>query len=410
MNMRKLILSLILLFCAVISTFACTSFVVSGKATPDGRPLLLKNRDTGNLNNLVALVNGERYTYIGIFAANDKEHRHAWSGHNEKGFAIMNTAAYNLNGNDGDSDGDGLVIRRALEICATLADFEHLLDTLPRPMDVNANFGVIDAHGGAAYYETGHNGFVKFDANDPMVAPNGYLVRTNFGFSGDHDLDQGVERFAAISSFMQSAYDLGKINIDYLLTNVPHYLTHGTTKLNLYDYMPENEEQTTMFPFRDFIPRYQTASAQLFQGVRDGENPLLTVAWTYVGSPLCTVAIPLCITPSKKLPVVVLAGKNGDAPLTKAGLTLKERLFPQKRGNGKDYINLAALINRQGTGILQQLEPLEDEIIKRAKPLIHQMYRNGNTFEAWDSYYTWVDKIIMEEYQTKFGLLLEEDI
>jgi len=404
--MKKTIFILFLLFSAWTAAQACTSFVVSGKATPDGRPLLLKNRDTGNQNNLVALVKGEKYTYIGIFAANDKEHRHAWSGHNEKGFAIMNTAAYNLNGSDGDSDGDGLVIRRALEICATLEDFEHLLDTLPRPMDVNANFGVIDAHGGAAYYETGHYGFVKYDANDPMVAPNGYLVRTNFGFSGDHELDQGVERFAAMSRFMQTAYDLGQMNIDYLLTQVPHHLTHGTTGLNLYDFMPESGQQLTMFPFRDFIPRYQTASLQLFQGVCEGEDPSHTVAWTYVGSTLTTVPIPLCLTPSKKLPTVVLAGNDGDAPLTKTGLTLKERLFPQKRGNGKDYINLAALINRQETGILQQLLPLEDEIIKRAKPLIDQMHQNGNTTKAWDSYYDWVDSFLKEEYQTRFGLSL----
>ena len=405
--MRKVCFTLALLLLAVSSALACTSFIVSGKATPDGRPLMFKNRDTGNLDNLAALVKGERYTYIGIFAASDTQHREAWSGHNEKGLAVMNTMAYNLNGaNDTESDGEGLIVRRALEICATLADFEHMIDTLSRPIDANSNFGVIDAQGGAAYYEIGHNGYVKYDVNDPNVAPNGYLVRTNFAYSGDHALDQGVERFEAISSLMQTIFMLGELNAEYLLTNVPRHLIHGTTHLNLYNFMPADAHQTTMFPFRDFIPRYQTASAQLFHGVREGENPLLMVAWTYVGSTLSTVAIPLCITPTQKLPAVVQAGKEGSAPLTKAGLTLKERLFPQKRGNGHDYIDLAALINREGTGILQQLEPLEDEIIKRAKPLIHQMHRNGNSFEAWDSFYKWVDEIVLSEYQTRFGLIL----
>ena len=92
--------------------------------------------------------------------------------------------------------------------------------------------------------------------------------------------------------------------------------------------------------------------------------------------------------------------------ITLAGLSLKERLFPQKRGNGHDYIDLAALINRQGTGILQQLELVEDEIIKRAKPLIHQMHRNGQSFEAWDSFYQWVDGIVRSEYQTRLGVLI----
>ena len=36
---------------------ACTSAVVSGKVTPDGRPLLWKNRDTDYLRNHVAYIN-----------------------------------------------------------------------------------------------------------------------------------------------------------------------------------------------------------------------------------------------------------------------------------------------------------------------------------------------------------------
>ena len=35
---------------------ACTSFIVSGKVTKDGRPLIFKNRDTGNVNNVVVVM------------------------------------------------------------------------------------------------------------------------------------------------------------------------------------------------------------------------------------------------------------------------------------------------------------------------------------------------------------------
>ena len=38
---------------------ACTSAVVSGKVTPDGRPLLWKNRDTDYLRNHVAYIKGD---------------------------------------------------------------------------------------------------------------------------------------------------------------------------------------------------------------------------------------------------------------------------------------------------------------------------------------------------------------
>ena len=32
---------------------ACTSFIVSGRVTKDGRPMIFKNRDTGEQNNVV---------------------------------------------------------------------------------------------------------------------------------------------------------------------------------------------------------------------------------------------------------------------------------------------------------------------------------------------------------------------
>ena len=45
---------------------------------------------------------------------------------------------------------NGRVIYRALEVCATVEDFCHFLDTISKPSDVEANFGVINAQGGAA--------------------------------------------------------------------------------------------------------------------------------------------------------------------------------------------------------------------------------------------------------------------
>lgn len=46
--MKKLILAAILCFCfSIQQQHACTSIIISGKATPDGRPLMWKHRDTG---------------------------------------------------------------------------------------------------------------------------------------------------------------------------------------------------------------------------------------------------------------------------------------------------------------------------------------------------------------------------
>ena len=76
-------------------------------------------------------------------------------------------------------------MKLALMTCATVSEFEELLKKLPKPLGVEANFGVIDAFGGAAYFETNNFYYTKFDVNDVKIAPKGYLIKTNFSFSGD---------------------------------------------------------------------------------------------------------------------------------------------------------------------------------------------------------------------------------
>ena len=69
----------------------------------------------------------------------------------------------------------------ALGKCASVDDFAALLDSLPRPMGVRTNFGVIDAAGNGAYFETDDNGYTRFDLAD---TPDGVMIRTNYAYSG----------------------------------------------------------------------------------------------------------------------------------------------------------------------------------------------------------------------------------
>ena len=386
----------ILLFSQPVN--ACTSVVVSGRVTKDGRPIILKHRDSGKLQNMTLLVQGPKYRYLGVVNAGDTTPVEVWGGHNEAGFAIINTAAYNLNGNGGDTDGDGILIRKALGLCATLADFERLIDTVKKPMDVNSNFAVLDAQGGCAYYETGNYSFVKFDANDTLVAPDGYLMRTNFGTTGNHKLDQGVERYAAITDFMTVACNEGHLDHEYLVTHIPRYLTHGVTKTNIYDHMPETESDTKYFPFVDYTTRYYTASVVLVQGVRPDESPLNTVSWTIMGWPLTAVAIPLVITPSGKLPALVTDDGTGHSWLCEKALELKSRAFSLKRGNTKSYCNIAVLFNKQGTGIYQKILPLEEEVIRQGEAALSKL-RDNNVVSEMEAYYDWVDAYLKEHYR-----------
>lgn len=380
-------------------TLACTSFIVSGKATKDGRPMIFKNRDTGDANNVVVVAQGELYRYLGIAASWDKKPTSIWGGHNEVGFAIINTAAYNMNGcRVKDSDNDGVVMRRALEVCRTLADFEHLLDTLPKPLDVNSNFGVLDGEGGCAYYETGDSSYVKFDANDPREAPNGYIVRTNHGMTGCRSIDRGVERFMAITDFMAETHRKGNLDCEYLIANAPRYLTHGLTKQNLYEQLPKDENDTRYIHFSEFIPRYITSSVLLVQGAAPGESPSHTVSWTNIGWPCGSVAIPLMLEEDVPLPSIVQRDESGKSWLCSQSIEQKQRVFSLRRGNVRDYIDLSKLVNAAGTGIVQRVMPLEREVFNQAREALKKVRKDKNGAQALRKYYEWVDEYVKEHF------------
>lgn len=411
--MKKIIFALLtmfMLYVPVTHTMACTSVIVSGKITKDGRPLLFKNRDTSKTDNVAVLIQGERYRYIGIVAANDLTPNDVWGGHNEVGFGIINTAAYNLNGCEGkDSNGDGEFMKRALEICRTMADFEHYLDTLAKPMDLNSNFAILDADGHCAYYETSNTGYVKFDVNDPKVAPNGYLMRTNHGMTGCRSIDIGVERYMAITDFMTNAQQQNTIDMMHLMTDIPRCLTHGLTKINLYDIMPQHYNDTKMFPIRDYIMRWSTSSAIMVQGIKAGESPLMTISWTNIGWPPASVSVPLLITPSGKLPDIVGRNDDGGSWLCRKAMKEKEKVFNAKSGNTHDYIDIAKLINHDGTGILQRVLPIEKEVMRRGVAVLDNIRSMNNqpkgkkkkaptAEDILQNYYTWVDVYVKENY------------
>ena len=99
--MRFLIRTLTLLFSLWAPLLlACTTAIVSGKATPDGRPLLLKHRDSGFYQNKIMHFNDGKYKYVGVVNSADRTGKEIWAGYNSAGFAIMNSASYNLNKDD----------------------------------------------------------------------------------------------------------------------------------------------------------------------------------------------------------------------------------------------------------------------------------------------------------------------
>jgi len=127
--------------------------------------------------------------------------------------------------------------------------------------------------------------------------------------------------------------------------------------------------------------------------------------WTLVGFPLTTVAVPVWVSAGKTLPAAVSMMDNMHAPLCDAAMTLKNQLFPIKRGSGPKYMNVALLLNKEKTGILQKVELVEKEIFMKTAALVAALPAKGKQQkEALLEHYKWLDGYITESYKELFGI------
>ncbi|MCD6202331.1 MAG: hypothetical protein J7K46_11050 [Bacteroidales bacterium] len=396
------------IFSGVYSSMACTSVIVSGKYTRTGRPLMWKNRDTKYINNKVVYFKNGPYSCIGVVNSVDTLNKNIWMGINSVGFAIMNTASYNLDVKDTLKHWgiEGVIMKAALQHCASLADFEELLDTLSRPTHMTTNFGVIDAEGGAAYYEVGFRKYTKLDVNDPVIAPLGYVVHTNFSFTGVKGTGAGYIRYNTADALFRKAMENGTMSARFLMQEGSRCLRHSLTGVDLS--LPDEEDPAVqkMVWFEDFIPRKSSASAMAVVGVKPGEDPLHTTMWTILGFPITSVAIPLWITPHGKLPSLVTYDKTlKDAPLCHFALALKKKCYPVTWGSSANkYINIHAVINKDHTGIKQRIRPLEDEIFDTTEEKLENWRKNGFKEKTIEAYYQWLDNKIYSFFAETYHL------
>ena len=379
----RLCMMAIAIVCVWEPAWACSSAVISGKVTPDGRPLLWKNRETGHLRNHMVYVKGEKYDFVAdVNSDNFPKLKEAWVGSNVAGFALMNTQSYNLvRGDIADDDRgpkNGDVIYRALEVCATVADFCHFLDTIQKPSGIEANFGVIDAQGGAAMFEVDEHSYKMFDANDPNVAPHGYVARTNFSNGGELNLGYGYVRYLEVDRVLSKACAMGGSTPQLIFTDIARSFRNNILDIDLRSGDFNYPKTSGWFTDQDFIPRNNTSCSIVVQGVKKGENPELTVLWTILGYPPTGVAVPLWV--KDNLPAMMSYNEElKAAPLSAASLKLAdEKVFHFKQGGGtKHYLHWENLYNLKGTGIMQQLMPLEEKIYQEALPMQQQWYQKG---------------------------------
>ncbi|WP_437205793.1 peptidase C45 [Planctomicrobium sp. SH664] len=315
---------------------ACTTAIFSGRVTADGRPLLWKNRDFNITANEVIYFNDGKYPCIGL--VNAASRTAIWMGVNNVGLCIENSLSPDLDHpNTVKGYGNGDFMLTALKTCATVADVEELLKkTNVTGRSTSANFGVIDAQGGAIIFETSHNNYTRFDANDPVTAPQGYIVRSNFSVTGrrlpqlptrdDVRKIKSADRYLRATELVNRVVS-GGIDMKYLLRNCardldcagedcPGGVNAGGGSL------PE------FVPTANTISRTTTVSWVVFQGVKPDEDPLLTTMWLGLGDPKFSVAVPCWV--AQKMVASELQGKQG-GPIGQKAVELRSCFYDRKQ-------------------------------------------------------------------------------
>jgi hypothetical protein len=345
------------------STDECSTAVVSGTASMDGRPILWKNRDTDHLANKVVFVAETPYSYLGLVDADDASGRRVFLGLNSAGFAIMNTVAYNLPNVPGDAqDLEGTIMADALRLCRTVDDFErYIRANMGRALGSQANFGAIDASGGAAVFEVHNRGYQRLQVAD---APERYILVTNFSRSGEPDKGRGYVRFQRLTELFRADRD-GMYSFEQILGSFTRDLQNpylSRSDAAAHATLPAGRPHFVYTAHT--INRRSTASATVIHGVAPGTSPKDATMWVILGEPVCGIAVPLWVEAG----AVPAELQGGDAaPINRESMRLKGLLRPFRDDERAEYLDLAKLENRSGTGWLPVLVRKEKEVIERTR-------------------------------------------
>lgn len=192
-----------------------------------------------------------------------------------------------------------------------------------------------------------------------QLPPNGYLIRTNHAFTGKKDEGFGYIRYENTHDLFSNAFATNNLNYQTIITDFSRSFYHSLLKTDYRDNTDNYSEKQHFINAGDLIVRNSSVADIIVHGVKKGESLEFTTMWTVLGYPFTTVAVPVWIKGGKYLPKIMIAEKSGNAPLCEMALELKKQCYPIERGSGYKYLNISALINKENSGILQKIEPVE---------------------------------------------------
>lgn len=327
--MKHFLLSLFIILLTAGIALGCTSALIGAGRSSTGHVLLWKHRDSGFPRNFIERVAATDSTsaYIALFNGGDSLLREAWTGVNSNGFAIMNTASYNLAPDTATiKDREGLIMTLALRRCSSVNDFANLLDSLPRPLGVQANFGVIDASGDGAYFETDDYDYKKYPLEKDTL-----LIRTNFSCSGKCGDGLGRIRYDNAVYLLADRHEISpRLLTDTISSSFFHSgLGYDVTTRSELKEIRDNGE---------FIPRYSTSASIV---IETGSEPAM---WVILGYPPLSTArrITLDSLPDDMRPIL----PGAFAPLSNLNVKRRDSLF--RRNGSAIYLDLQALKDKLG--------------------------------------------------------------
>lgn len=340
----------------------CTTAIISGEVTQDGRPILWKNRDMNNPDQEFAYFEDGEYSYTTNIDAGDT--LNAWGGVNSVGFAIENSTALNFPDTVAGRDDDGLIIKLALQTCRTVADFLAIMDSTDiTGRTMPSNFGIIDAEGGAVIIEAASNDYTVLDVNNPDDAPDGFLVRANYSYRGNQNGRIGVWRHDRAYQLILDAATGDSLTVEFLhryvmadlcLENVDPYPLP-------FDVIDDDLDMPLGFiPTNEAINRRTTRSVIIIQGVLEGENPLLSTIYATAGQPIFSVLIPLWVH-SASVPEEL----DGDSTSIISDFAWKCVGEMYDSHLTFDALNTYQLLDGRGGGLLTVTQPATETILER---------------------------------------------
>jgi len=130
--------------------------------------------------------------------------------------------------------------------------------------------------------------------------------------------------------------------------------------------------------------------------------------WTALGYPPVSVALPLWVkNADHSLPELVKTCKEAaTSGMNLRTMPLLDKVYAYNQGMGTQrYFNWELLYNKQQTGYMQLLAPIEDHVFKTTQQQTAQWYQTGKIeSNQLKTLYEELNRYVSTSYQQLFGL------